>query len=288
MKRKKNKKFPTKYILLIMTVFCVIIIFSSVTKEVSSGPVGKVAGAVILPMQKGLNRIGSALNLRADNLASKNELQEENSQLKEQIADLEEQLSRVSLEQYELESLRELYKLDQSYDQYDKVAANVVGKETGNWFSTFLIDKGSKDGIEIGDNVIADGGLVGIVTDTGNNYAKIRAIIDDTSNVSATNLSTSDNCIVNGSLRTMNERQQLEVSDMRDKDNKAKAGDQLVTSSISDRYLPGIPIGYLTEVNEDSNKLTKSGYLATVVDFEHLEKVLVIQHTKDYSDALDN
>lgn len=271
-----------------MTVFCVIIIFSSVTKEVSSGPVGKVAGAVILPMQKGLNRIGSALNLRADNLASKKELQEENSQLKEQIADLEEQLSRVSLEQYELESLRELYKLDQSYDQYDKVAANVVGKETGNWFSTFLIDKGSKDGIEIGDNVIADGGLVGIVTDTGNNYAKIRAIIDDTSNVSATNLSTSDNCIVNGNLRTMNERQQLEVSDMRDKDNKAKAGDQLVTSSISDRYLPGIPIGYLTEVNEDSNKLTKSGYLATVVDFEHLEKVLVIQHTKDYSDALDN
>lgn len=69
---------------------------------------------------------------------------------------------------------------------------------------------------------------------------------------------------------------------------RQKPGDQLVTSSISDRYLPGIPIGYLTEVNEDSNKLTKSGYLATVVDFEHLEKVLVIQHTKDYSDALDN
>lgn len=288
MKGKKNKKFPTKYILLIMTAFCIVIIFSSVTKEISSGPVGKVVGAVIIPMQKGLNRVGSALNLSAENLASKKELQEENSQLKEQIADLEEQLGRVSLEQYELESLRELYKLDQSYDQYDKVAANVVGKEAGNWFSTFLIDKGSDDGIEIGDNVIADGGLVGIVTDTGNNYAKIRAIIDDTSNVSATNLSTSDNCIISGSLRTMNERQQLEVSDMRDKENKAKAGDMLVTSSISDRYLPGIPIGYLTEVNEDSNKLTKSGYLATVVDFEHLEKVLVIQHTKDYSDELND
>ena len=286
MKGKKNKKFPTRYILLIMTVFCIIIIFSSVTKEISSGPVGKVVGAVIIPMQKGLNRIGSALNLSAENLASKKELQEENSRLQDQIKELEEQLSRVSLEQYELESLRELYQLDQSYDQYDKTAANIVGKETGNWFSTFLIDKGSDDDIEIGDNVIADGGLVGIVIDAGSNYAKIRAIIDDTSNVSATNLSTSDNCIVNGSLRTMNERQQLEVTDMRDKDNKAKAGDQLVTSAISDRYLPGIPIGYLTEVSEDSNKLTKSGYLATVVDFEHLEKVLVIRHTKDYSDAL--
>lgn len=83
MKGKKNKKFPTKYILLIMTAFCIVIIFSSVTKEISSGPVGKVVGAVIIPMQKGLNRVGSALNLSAENLASKKELQEENSQLKE-------------------------------------------------------------------------------------------------------------------------------------------------------------------------------------------------------------
>lgn len=166
-----------------------------------------------------------------------------------------------------------------------KRAANIVAKDAGNWFATFTIDRGTEDGIEIGNNVIADGGLVGIVVDVGSNYAKVRSIIDDASNVSAMDLATSDNCVVSGSLKSMNERQQLEITDLKDKDDQAKEGDQIVTSSISDRYLPGIPIGYVTEINADVNKLTKTGYLATIVDFEHLEKVLVIKQVKDYSEA---
>ena len=189
------------------------------------------------------------------------------------------------MEQSELEKLRKLYDMDQSYDTYEKAAANVVGKDASNWFDTFIIDKGSNAGIEIGNNVIADGGLVGIVTDVGSNYAKVRSIIDDASNVSATDVATSDNCIVSGSLKSMNERQQLEITDLKDSDDQVKAGDQIVTSNISDRYLPGIPIGYITDITQDSSSLTKTGYLATIVDFEHLDKVLVIKQVKDYSEA---
>ena len=216
---------------------------------------------------------------------SKKELQKENDDLKEQVASLEERLNRTALEQSELEKLRKLYDMDQSYDTYEKAAANVVGKDASNWFDTFIIDKGSNAGIEIGNNVIADGGLVGIVTDVGSNYAKVRSIIDDASNVSATDVATSDNCIISGSLKSMNERQQLEITDLKDSDDQVKAGDQIVTSNISDRYLPGIPIGYITDITQDSSSLTKTGYLATIVDFEHLDKVLVIKQVKDYSEA---
>ena len=58
------------------------------------------------------------------------------------------------------------------------------------------------------------------------------------------------------------------------------AGDKVVTSNISDRYLPGILIGYIATVEEDSNHLTMSGKLTPVVDFEHLSDVLVITETK--------
>ena len=75
--------------------------------------------------------------------------------------------------------------MDQTYADYEKVAANVIGKDAGNWFSVFLIDRGSNDGISVGMNVLADGGLAGIVTQVGPNYAKVRSIIDDNSNVSA-------------------------------------------------------------------------------------------------------
>ena len=284
MNRKKKKKFSVKYILLIMTVFCIIVIGCSSAYNMSSGAVGKIAGHVIIPMQKGLNKVGSVLHIQKEDFTSKKELQKENDDLKEQVASLEERLNRTALEQSELEKLRKLYDMDQSYDTYEKAAANVVGKDTSNWFDTFIIDKGSNAGIEIGNNVIADGGLVGIVTDVGNNYAKVRSIIDDASNVSATDVATSDNCIVSGSLKSMNERQQLEITDLKDSDDQVKAGDQIVTSNISDRYLPGIPIGYITDITQDSSSLTKTGYLATIVDFEHLDKVLVIKQVKDYSE----
>ena len=285
MNRKKKKKFSVKYILLIMTVFCIIVIGCSSAYNMSSGAVGKIAGHVIIPMQKGLNKVGSVLHIQKEDFTSKKELQKENDDLKEQVASLEERLNRTALEQSELEKLRKLYDMDQSYDTYEKAAANVVGKDASNWFDTFIIDKGSNAGIEIGNNVIADGGLVGIVTDVGSNYAKVRSIIDDASNVSATDVATSDNCIVSGSLKSMNERQQLEITDLKDSDDQVKAGDQIVTSNISDRYLPGIPIGYITDITQDSSSLTKIGYLATIVDFEHLDKVLVIKQVKDYSEA---
>jgi rod shape-determining protein MreC len=57
-------------------------------------------------------------------------------------------------------------------------------------------------------------------------------------------------------------------------------GDKVVTSNISDKYLPGILIGYIETINRDSNNLTKSGYIIPAVDFEHLSEVLVITDKK--------
>ena len=69
-----------------------------------------------------------------------------------------------------MERLQELYQLDQDYSQYDKVAANVISKDTGNWFNSFTINKGTDDGIQKDCNVIAGSGLVGIVTEVGKNW----------------------------------------------------------------------------------------------------------------------
>ena len=56
----------------------------------------------------------------------------------------------------------------------------------------------------------------------------------------------------------------------------------MVTSNISEKYLPGILIGYISELNNDANNLTKSGQITPVVDFEHLQEVLVILERKEY------
>lgn len=287
MRKKKQGKFPAKYVLLIMTILCAVIIGCSL-KTSGSGPVSAAAGAVLAPMQKGVNQLGSGLTNLRGHLRTKKSLEKENEELRTQLADAQQNLNQVQLNQEELDNLKSLYDMDQNYADYDKIAANVIGKDAGNWFSVFLIDRGSNDGITVGMNVLADGGLAGIVIQVGPNYAKVRSIIDDNSNVSARNLSTSDLCVVSGSLKTMNESSLIDFDDLRDKEDQAKVGDQIVTSNISDMFLEGIPIGYITDIKTDSNNLTKSGHIATIVDFEHLDDVFVILQTKDISTDTTN
>lgn len=216
----------------------------------------------------------------SDNFQTLKQVQKENETLQAQVDELLIENNNLQEDKYELERLQELYKLDQNYAEYEKVAAHVIGKDSGNWFSTFTIDKGSKDGIEVDMNVIAGNGLVGIVTQVGPTWATVRSIIDDSSNVSGMVLSTSDKCIIRGDLSLINSGR-IRFEQMENNDNVVEIGEQIVTSYISDKYLQGILIGYVSEVSIDSNNLTRSGYITPVVDFKNLQEVLVITKTKD-------
>ena len=180
---------------------------------------------------------------------------------------------------------RQLLDLDAKYPSYPKVAASVIAKDSGNWFSTFTIDKGKKDGVDVGMNVLAGSGLVGIVTDAGDNFAKVRCIIDDASKVSGMVSTTEDNLTVSGNIKTMNDDKVITFTELKDDDNKVKEGDPVVTSYVSDRYQQGILIGYVTKIENNSNNLTKSGTITPVVDFEHIENVMVITQLKQTGDT---
>ncbi len=283
MKKSSDRdSLKNKYTLIILSVFCVLlIIISSVNSDILS-PVKQVSSFLVTPVQKGINSVGTWLSGLTDNFEDAQTLRQENESLKEQVASLTEENSLLTQDHDELVRLRELYELDEMYEEYDKVGANIIAKESGNWFSLFTIDKGSKDGIQKDMNVIADGGLVGIVTEVGSNWATVRSIIDDNSNVAAMVSSTSDQCMISGDLTLIDEGS-LNLGRLTDADNAVHVGDKVVTSYISEKYLPGILIGYINELNNDSNNLTKSGYVTPVVDFRHLQEVLVILEVKDYS-----
>ena len=279
-KRKTKSAISSKYLLLIMTGVCVVTMLIGFTFNISGGPLHAVAGYVFIPMQKGINQIGGFISDKADSLENLSIVMAENEALKKQVDELTTELNTIKLERYELENLRELYDLDQKYPSYDKVAANVIGKGSGNWFHSFTIDKGSKDGVETGMNVMAGSGLVGIISEVGPHYAFVTSIISDTSKVSGMVVTTSDNLIVNGSLQKMNESMTIEFESLNDRDNKVEVGDPVVTSYVSYDYQQGILIGYISEITTDSNNLTRSGTITPAVDFEHIEEVLVILNKK--------
>lgn len=281
----KKNRLSSKHFLLIMTLGCVGIFLLSLTFNISGGPLNAVAGYVFVPMQNGINNAGSWLSQKVNDFRTLSEVLEENEQLKQQVADLTVDNTSLKLEKYELENYRKLLELDEKYPAYEKVAASVIAMDSVNWFDSFTINRGSKDGIEVGMNVIAGGGLVGIVTDVGPNYAKVRSIIDDTSKVSAMVTSTQTNFIVSGNLQTVNSDGVITFSGLKDKDNQVSIGDQVVTSYVSDQYQQGILIGYIATLEEESNNLTKSGTITPIVDFEHIQEVFVILNKKELGEG---
>lgn len=280
----KNKfSIPSKYILLVLTIICIAMMILSFTTNVISGPLETAAGYTIVPFQKGIAQVGLWLTDHSDNIKKMKELTAENEDLKTQIDELTIQINDLQQDKYELAELRQLYLLDEQYSDYKKIGARVIGKDAGNWFSSFLIDKGTNDGLDVDMNVMAGSGLVGIITEVGPNWATVKSIIDDTSNLSGMVLSSSDTLIVTGDLELMDEGY-IRFSQLIDKDNVVVQGDQIVTSHISNKYLPGISVGYITQINKDANNLTKSGYITPVVDFKHLETVLILTDLKQQKD----
>ncbi|RKM57477.1 rod shape-determining protein MreC [Butyrivibrio sp. CB08] len=270
---------PSKYLLFILTFICIGTIFVTFNTSAFTGPLNSFAGVFVVPFQKGITTVGTFLQDTTDKLSSITQLLDENEKLKEQIDELTIANTNLEQEKYELTELRNLYELGSLYEDYQKTGARIIAKDAGNWYHAFVIDKGSDDGIQIDMNVIADGGLVGRVIDVGPDWAKVQSIIADNASVSGMVLSSSDNLIVSGDLEQYRQGY-ITFSKLVDDADKVSIGDKIVTSNISDKYLPGILIGYISTIDDDSNNLTKSGKITPAVDFEHMNMVIVLLDLK--------
>jgi rod shape-determining protein MreC len=251
---------------------------SFITDKVST-PFTNAVSYIVAPIQKGMNYIGLWTNDKYDQLQEVSRLLEENESLHATVDELTEENNRLKQDTYELDRLRSLYELDAEYEEYAKTGARIIGTSSDNWYSTFMIDKGSEDGIQVDMNVVASGGLVGIVSSVNAHSATVKSIIEDGSYVSGQLIDTGDKCTIEGDIKLMDSGF-ISVKYFNSSVN-VRNGDKIVTSNISDKYLPGILIGYTKDVTLDANNLTQSGYLVPAVDFEHLQEVLIITDLKD-------
>lgn len=275
----------SKLILFFLSLFCGIMIIVSFALEFTDSPVKDVVGVVLTPIQSGINHVGGWFSGKMDYFEDNLKLAAQNEELQSQVDQLTVENTQLLQDKDELNSLRDLYELDHKYETYEKVGARVISKDdSSNWFSTFTIDKGSNDGLAVDMNVMAGSGLVGIITDVGPNWATVRSIIDDYSNVSAQISETEDTCIIAGDL-SLTDEGTVRLVKLNDPDSKVKVGDTVVTSQISDIFLPGILIGYVSEIGVDSNNLTHSGLVSTVVDFKDIKEVLVIKNLKQKAES---
>ena len=251
MRKKLSSYMTSRYILIAVTVVCIIFVSTSFFTDSLVAPLRNAVSMVVVPLQKGMNNLGLWTYDKVTTLQEISVVLDENNELKNQIDNLTEENNQLRQDSYELTRLRELYKLDEKYPGYTKVGARVIGVTTDNWSKAFKVDKGLDDGIKKDMNVIASGGLVGIV----------------------------DTCIVEGDIE-LSDSGLVHLNHIK-ADITVRNGDKIVTSNISDKYLQGILIGYAKDVTADSNNLTQSGYLVPAVDFNNLQEVLIITEMKN-------
>lgn len=199
---------------------------------------------------------------------------EENKKLRDENVKLQNDVIKLKLSIREYEDLKSLkralnYAKNNSIEDY--VTCNVIAKDPGNWFSIFTIDVGLQDGIGKNSTVINGDGLIGLVYEVGDSWAKVITIIDNRSRVSFETLGKE-----NGNIGLINGDGQATLKGyLLDHEAEVKIGDQIVTSGIG-LYPKGIQIGKIKEVIVKEDELLKSILVEPSVDFKKLSRVFVI------------
>ena len=276
----KNKRgLKPKHILIILTLVCALLLLLSFVSTNINNAVRSTLNTFLMPMQNGLNKIGGFVSDKAENVANFSDLEKQNEDMKEELAFLRMQVARYQLQDKEINEYKNLLDMKTQYEDYETIGAHVIGENSTNWNKTVLIDRGSSDGIKKDMNVISQGGLVGIVTSVTSNSATVRTIADQDCMVGAMEINSKDSCIVRGDIEIYNKG--LLILEKINKDSKIEDNSKIVTNNKSSVFLPGILIGYAKNIKLNSNSITKSGYVTPVVDFTHLDGVLVIKNLKE-------
>lgn len=269
----------SKAALIIVIVLCLSSLFYHYFSRDDAVSLVTIAGAVVIPFQSGVNEIGSFLYRSEQDRLSLDEAKAEIESLKAENAKLKRSLDSVNALKLENDELRGLLDAKDRLTDYEMQEAKIIGNDGVNCFERFTIDKGTADGIRVNMNVINADGLIGYVSYVGLNYAVVTSIIEDGVNVSAMTKNGHENCIVTGALsKTGHSRLNLQnaLSDI----DFGEDG-TLVTSYISDRFLPELLIGFVEKTDLNSGSLTQSGDVRTAVDFTRLNEVLVVTTMKE-------
>lgn len=229
-------------------------------------PFISVCSKAVLAVKSGIDDVASIPKIISEN----RELQEQNKVLEAENLKLTDIVSRSDY-------LKNEYELISKTD-FEVVNANIVGKSSSQ-YDKYLLDKGSSSGIKKDDTVIVGikssenlvvEGLVGKVEEVGDNWSKISLIIGENNSISFSNIRTQDGGILNRSDGKILEGY------MFDHQSDIIADDRIYTSGLGETYVSRIYIGRVTNVITDSENLKKTLTVMPAVDFDKLNKVMVI------------
>ncbi len=263
----------SKHLLVIMTLFCGSCIVATAASGTTSAPLQNVAGFLVVPFEKGISGVSNMFGDVKSSLRDKQDVLQENEELKNQINSLTEQNNILIQDQTELTRLKELYNLDQEYTDYPKVAARVISGEPDNWYNEFIIDKGTLQGVAKRDPVITSDGLIGVIEEVGLTYSRVITLHDPSLNVGAYVSRTRDTGIVVGAVDLAQDGQ-CKMTYL-PRDSGAAIGDMILTSG-GNVFPKGLKIGTIKEIRQESHGVSLYAVIEPFASVADAKDVFVI------------
>lgn len=229
--------------------------------EIVTTPIQKIGSTVS-------NGVGTFFGWFVD--AKKNA--DENEQLHQQVAELNQKLVDYEKLKDENEQLKTIAGIKELYPDFEIIPASVISRDPADRYASFMIDKGSLHGIQVNDPIITQNGLVGIVTHVGSISSRVKTILSPEISVGAYEISSKELGMVKGDI-ALSEKGLTKFSILSD-NTLLKKGDMISTAGASGLYPKGIPIGYVDEIQTESHGVTK---YAMLLPMESIDEVVNVQ-----------
>ena len=266
------KFFKSKFFVISVLVALVLILVPSMLSVFGySGVVRNVVKTVATPFEWCGRQVADAVNGFVSVFTEYDELVSENKELKDKLAELEN-------DQYENEVLREqndwlknYLNLKEQSTEFDITNATVISRESGNYATVLTVNKGRVHGVKKNMPVITEDGVFGYVSECGLDWAKVVSIVETASAVSVYSDRTGVTGVVEGdaSLRKDGYCVMTYIASNAD----IKVGDRIFTSGNGNIYPSGLLVGEIVEISADEATRTLSAKIKPSVNFGEIEDI---------------
>jgi len=199
---------------------------------------------------------------------------EENLRLQSELAAYNQLRIDYEALKEENEQLKKIAGVKEIYPDFEMAAASVISRDPADRYGSFIIDKGTLNGISVNDPVLTEKGLVGIITKVAPTSARVETLLSPELSFSVLEAVTKELGVVQGDVKLAQEGK-TKMSILSG-ETALKPGDLIITAGASGLYPKGLPVGQVLEVKDESHGITKYASLLPMEDVSEVDMVLVV------------
>ncbi len=270
-----NSFFKSRAFAVLLTLLIILAGVPTILTAMGQGSlVRDAAMTVVTPFMRGASAIGSSLRGFSEYFTEFDRLKEENKILSERVKTLEEQIYDAKLLESENEWMRTYLGAKRTHTEYSYLDANLIGRESGKYISSFTLDRGTASGVEVGMPVVTDDGIVGRVTEVGFTFCRVSTVINYDSSVGAYVERSGEVGIICSSFDSR--REGFCTLEYLPFDADVAPGDRVYSSGLGSVYPRGLFVGEVVEITGDDVKHTKIAVVKPAASLENITKVMIL------------